>query len=83
MPGGGSRCPAAAQSVASQLHFLQMDGRETFKNAVTAMQTAARETLQRCEVGIPQIKCIIPHQANQRIIDAAADRLVAKPSSCL
>ncbi len=79
MPGGGSRCPASAQSVASRLHFLQMDGRETYKNAVTAMQTAALEALRRCEVDISQLKCIIPHQANQRIIDAVAARLGAKP----
>ena len=79
MPGGGSRCPATAQSVAARLHFLQMDGRETYKNAVQAMQTAAREALQRCELAIHQIHCIIPHQANQRIIDAVADRLGAKP----
>ena len=56
-----------------------MDGKETFKNAVQAMLTAAKEALQRCELDISQIKCIIPHQANQRIIDAVSDRLGAKP----
>jgi len=65
--------------LAARLHFLRMDGRETYKNAVTAMQTAAIEALRRCEVDISQIKCIIPHQANQRIVDAVADRLGAKP----
>src|ERR1043165_61240 len=38
MPGGGCRCPASADSVASRLHFLRMEGKETFKNAVQAMQ---------------------------------------------
>ena len=56
-----------------------MDGKETFKNAVQAMQAAAREALRRCELDISQIQCIIPHQANQRIIDAVADRLGAAP----
>ena len=56
-----------------------MDGKETFKNAVQAMQTAAEESLRRCELEISQIKCIIPHQANRRIIDAVAERLGAKP----
>jgi 3-oxoacyl-[acyl-carrier-protein] synthase-3 len=79
MPGGGSRCPASAQSLAARIHFLRMDGRETYKNAVTAMQTAATEALRRCELEVSQLKCIIPHQANQRIIDAVADRLGAKP----
>jgi 3-oxoacyl-[acyl-carrier-protein] synthase-3 len=79
MPGGGSRCPATADSVAQRLHYLRMDGKETFKNAVNAMMTAAREALKRCELDITQIKCIIPHQANRRIIDAVAERLEARP----
>jgi 3-oxoacyl-[acyl-carrier-protein] synthase-3 len=79
MPGGGSRCPATADSVASRMHFLRMEGKETFKNAVQAMQTAAEEALRRCEIDITRIKCIIPHQANRRIIDAVGERLHAKP----
>ena len=79
MPGGGSRCPATLESVSQGLHFLRMDGKETFKNAVNAMLTAAKEALRRCELDISQIKLIIPHQANRRIIDAVAERLDAKP----
>lgn len=79
MPGGGSRCPATAESVNSRQHFLHMEGKETFKHAVQAMQTAANEALRRCELDITKIKCIIPHQANRRIIDAVGERLGAKP----
>jgi 3-oxoacyl-[acyl-carrier-protein] synthase III len=79
MAGGGSRCPATVDSVAARRHFLRMEGKETFKNAVQAMQTAAKEALRRCEIDISRIKCIIPHQANRRIIDAVADRLGATP----
>ena len=79
MPGGGSRCPATAESVAGGLHFLRMDGKETFKNAVTAMLTAGKEALRRCEIDISQIKCVIPHQANRRIIDAVGERLGVQP----
>jgi 3-oxoacyl-[acyl-carrier-protein] synthase-3 len=79
MPAGGSRCPASPKSVDSRLHFLRMEGKETFKSAVQAMQTAAEEALRRCEINISQIKCIIPHQANRRIIDAVGERLGAKP----
>jgi 3-oxoacyl-[acyl-carrier-protein] synthase-3 len=79
MPGGGSRCPASAGSVQSRLHYLHMNGKETFKNAVQAMQTAAEEALSRCEIDIGRIKCIIPHQANRRIIDAVSERLGARP----
>jgi len=79
MPGGGSQCPATADSVAARQHFLRMTGKETFKNAVQAMYGAAKEALKQCDLDISQIKCIIPHQANQRIIDAVGDRLGAQP----
>lgn len=79
MPGGGSRCPASLETVSGRLHYLQMEGRETFKSAVQAMCTAAQEALRRCEVDISKIKCIIPHQANRRIIDAVGERLGAAP----
>jgi 3-oxoacyl-[acyl-carrier-protein] synthase-3 len=79
MPGGGSRCPATAESVASRTHFLRMEGKETFKNAVQAMLTAAQEAMRRCEIDITRIKCIIPHQANRRIIEAVGERLGARP----
>jgi 3-oxoacyl-[acyl-carrier-protein] synthase-3 len=78
MPAGGSRCPATANSVASRLHFLRMEGKETFKNAVQAMQTAAEEAMSRCEIDITRIKCLIPHQANRRIIEAVGKRLGAR-----
>jgi 3-oxoacyl-[acyl-carrier-protein] synthase-3 len=79
MAGGGSQCPATADSVANRMHYLKMEGKETFKNAVQAMQTAAEEALRRCEIDISRIKLIIPHQANRRIIDAVGDRIGAKP----
>src|ERR1041385_3848414 len=75
MAGGGCRCPATADSVAARLHYLRMEGKETFKNAVNAMHTAAQESLRRCELEVSRIKCIIPHQANQRIIEAVGERL--------
>ena len=79
MPGGGSRCPATKESVDARMHYLQMDGKQAFKNAVQAMESAAIEAMNRCEVDITRIKCIIPHQANLRIIDAVTERLGAKP----
>jgi len=79
MPGGGSRCPATKESVDGRLHYLRMDGKQAFKNAVQAMESAANEVLKRCELDVTKIKCIIPHQANLRIVDAVAERLKAKP----
>ncbi|HEX7654358.1 MAG TPA: beta-ketoacyl-ACP synthase III [Verrucomicrobiae bacterium] len=75
MPGGGSACPATLESVSAGLHYLRMDGKETFKNAVNAMVSAANEAMRRCEIDITKIKCVIPHQANQRIISAVGERL--------
>ena len=55
MAGGGSRCPATTQSVNARLHYLRMEGKEAFKNAVQAMETAAKEALRRCEIDISRI----------------------------
>jgi 3-oxoacyl-[acyl-carrier-protein] synthase-3 len=79
MAAGGSRCPATSESVAGRQHFLRMEGKETFKSAVQAMQTAAQEALRRCEIDISRIKLILPHQANLRIIHAVGERLGARP----
>jgi len=77
MPGGGAKYPASKESVSAGMHHLKMAGKEVFKNAVIAMQTAAEEALRKCNLTINDITCIIPHQANSRIIEAIADRLGA------
>jgi len=59
-----------------------MDGGRPFKNAVQAMHNAAKEALRRCELDITKIKCVIPHQANRRIIDVVGERLGATPEHC-
>ena len=78
MPGGGCRQPATINSVNERIHFLKMEGKEVFKNAVNAMTGAAKEVLERSGVGMEDIKCVIPHQANQRIISAVGERLGAR-----
>jgi 3-oxoacyl-[acyl-carrier-protein] synthase-3 len=77
MPAGGAKFPACKESVSGRMHYLKMEGKDVFKNAVLAMQTAAEEALKKCNLTIADIKCVIPHQANLRIIDALADRLGA------
>lgn len=77
LPGGGSACPPTAESVANRMHYLRMDGKQTFKNAVNAMVSAAHDALERCGLTIERIRCIIPHQANQRIITAVSEQLGA------
>lgn len=75
LPAGGSRIPATIESVTNKLHFVKMDGSEVFKFAVRVMGKAALEALRLSGLTLEDIDFMIPHQANIRIIDAAAKRL--------
>src|SRR6266446_1015996 len=75
MPAGGAKYPASKESVSAGMHHLKMAGKEVFKQAVIAMQTAAQEALRKCNITIDDIKCVIPHQANIRILEAIAGRI--------
>ncbi len=77
MPAGGAKFPASKESVSGRMHYLKMEGKEVYKNAVIPMQTAAETALAKCGLTINDIKCVIPHQANIRIIEAIADRIQA------
>jgi 3-oxoacyl-[acyl-carrier-protein] synthase-3 len=72
---GGSRLPASAETVARLQHTIQMDGREVFKFAVRIIEDSTRRALQRAGLSTVDIDCFIAHQANIRILDAAAKRL--------
>jgi 3-oxoacyl-[acyl-carrier-protein] synthase-3 len=75
MPGGGSRCPITRDNVDLNLATIHMTGKEVYKQAVIAMISAAQKALQDAGLSIEDISCVIPHQANLRIIEAIADRL--------
>src|SRR5947208_5146843 len=75
MPGGGSRCPITRENVDLNLVTIHMTGKEVYKQAVTAMLNAAKKALDQAGLSIEDIACVIPHQANLRIIEAIADRL--------
>jgi 3-oxoacyl-[acyl-carrier-protein] synthase-3 len=75
MPGGGSRCPITAENVGRNLNTIHMSGKEVYKQAVTVMFSAAQKALQQAGLSIEDIACVIPHQANLRIIEGIADRL--------
>jgi 3-oxoacyl-[acyl-carrier-protein] synthase-3 len=75
MPAGGSRMPPSAETVAQRLHYVKQDGQAVFKYAVRNMYERAMECLQKAGVRPEEVKLLIPHQANQRIIKAVADRL--------
>ena len=74
-PGGGTRIPPTAETLAEGLHFFKMKGNELFKVAVRSMTDVSREVLEKAGYKAEDVKLFIPHQANQRITDAVADRL--------
>jgi len=75
IPGGGTACPITPANVNDHLFTLSMMGKEVFKHAVTRMKEAAEKVIERAGLQASDIACVIPHQANLRIIDAIADRL--------
>ena len=75
MPGGGCRQPITRENADSHLHTIHMSGKDVYKQAVIAMIDASNKALEKAGLTIDDIACIIPHQANVRIIEAIADRL--------
>jgi 3-oxoacyl-[acyl-carrier-protein] synthase III len=75
MPGGGSRCPITRENIDMNLATIHMLGKEVYKQAVTAMVSASRKAIADAGLTADDIACVIPHQANLRIIEAIADRL--------
>ena len=82
MEGGGSLHPASAATVAEGMHFIRMRGNETFKIAVRSIEDVSREVLRKAGLTPDDVTWFIPHQANQRIIDAVGDRLGIPASRC-
>ncbi|MEA3341117.1 MAG: beta-ketoacyl-ACP synthase III [Chloroflexota bacterium] len=75
LPAGGSREPASHRTVAEGLHYLTMRGREVFRFAVRTMPAATRQVLEQAGLELSDLSLLIPHQANQRIIDSSARSL--------
>jgi 3-oxoacyl-[acyl-carrier-protein] synthase-3 len=75
IPGGACRTPVTAENAALRLNTIKMNGKETYKQAVTAMMDAGNRVLEAGGIRAEELACIIPHQANARIIEAIADRM--------
>lgn len=75
IPGGGSRFPATDEKTGERQNCIKMNGKETYKHAVTSMLDAAQKVLADANLDPEDLACIIPHQANLRIIEAIADRM--------
>jgi 3-oxoacyl-[acyl-carrier-protein] synthase-3 len=72
VPAGGSRLPATLETVHKKLHSIQMNGREVFRFATRVMVDATREVSEKAGLSVDELDLVVPHQANRRIIAAAA-----------
>jgi len=79
LPAGGSRMPASHATVDGRLHYIKMEGSELFKHAVKIMAGVGEEAAKKAGLNSPEeIDCVIPHQANIRILNAVAKRIGIK-----
>jgi 3-oxoacyl-[acyl-carrier-protein] synthase III len=75
MPAGGSRMPATHETVDKRLHYVKQDGQAVFKFAVRKTEEICRKVLSKYNVDASEVDLFVSHQANRRIIQAAAERL--------
>jgi 3-oxoacyl-[acyl-carrier-protein] synthase-3 len=83
MPAGGSKMPASKETVEKRLHYVKQEGATVFKFAVKNTEEIARRVLQRNGIDPSQIDLFVSHQANRRIIEAAAERLGLGPDKVI
>lgn len=74
LPAGGCRRPTTPETIQKGEHYICMEGKEVFKHAVRRMENAAKECMAKAQMKEEEINWLIPHQANERIIDAIAKR---------
>jgi 3-oxoacyl-[acyl-carrier-protein] synthase-3 len=79
MPAGGSRQPASHETVNQRLHYVKQDGQAVFRFAVRNTEEACQRLLERNGVKPEELDLFVSHQANRRIILAAADKLELPP----
>jgi len=75
LPAGGSAMPASEETVRNRMHYMKIRGRETFRFAVVKMAELVRSVVARSDLTMEDVKLIVPHQVNSRILQAAAERL--------
>ena len=83
MPGGGSLHPATHTTVDARLHYVSQDGKTVFKRAVVGMAEAAAEVMDRNGLTGDDVRFLVPHQANLRIIEATARRMGIGPEQVM
>jgi len=80
---GGSLHPASNDTVAQKLHYVYQDGKTVFKHAVNGMTEVSELIMERNKLAVDDIKFLIPHQANYRIIDAVAKKIGLDPDQVI
>ena len=75
LPAGGSRRPASEETVSDKLHYINMNGKETYKACIRNMTDNISSVLSKCNLQISDIDILITHQANKRIIEAISKKL--------
>jgi len=75
LPAGGSAHPATAETVSNRQHFIQMQGQQVFRFATRIIAEASRQVLDQAGLKVEDVSLFVPHQANDRIIQAAARAL--------
>ena len=83
MPAGGSKMPASHETVEQRLHYVKQDGQAVFKFAVRKTEEISRRVLERSGIDPSEVDLFVSHQANRRIITAAADRLGFPPEKVI
>lgn len=83
MPAGGSRMPSSHETVDQRLHFVHQEGQAVFKFAVKKMGEISAQLLSEHNLSAKDVKLMIPHQANRRIILACAERIGMPPENVL
>jgi 3-oxoacyl-[acyl-carrier-protein] synthase-3 len=78
-PGGGTRYGTTHETIENRMHYFKMKGNELFKVAVRSMADISAEVLEKAGFTVDDVDLVIPHQANQRITDAVAQRLGIPP----
>jgi 3-oxoacyl-[acyl-carrier-protein] synthase-3 len=75
VPSGGSARPVDAEVIEERSQYITMAGQEVFKLAVTAMVGSSKDVLEKADLDVSEIRWLVPHQANLRIIKAVGKRL--------
>jgi 3-oxoacyl-[acyl-carrier-protein] synthase-3 len=83
MAAGGSLHPATRETVDRKLHFVYQDGKKVFKHAVSGMSDVSSKIMKRNDLTGEDVACLIPHQANLRIIDATAKKMGLAPEQVI